>query len=231
MDHLAAHISHALGDVAFRKMAPEENDHEYTVFFPFSHFIEVFVFEMGQQQEGGGKADPVPVVEVVEGEYDEEVGAREVVVKCFHPEHFGTVLAFEADLISWSLAPPPIQGLKSHHIKHAGGFPANFWNVTLKFKAEKPTETSPKLFLHFTGVERNTYDALEPYTVARKPTGPVWKRKALQQWLWGNGFRSGQVLRRVQSAIVGYGGESGEYAGVEWSTEGYLASDQVTVAV
>ncbi|KAJ3028579.1 UNVERIFIED_CONTAM: hypothetical protein HDU68_001378 [Siphonaria sp. JEL0065] len=236
INNLVSSLSRSLGNVTYSKISASENDHQATVFFPFSHYIEAHKFEFGSlglsEEVEGVKKDPIPIVEVQELEYDSVAKARKIIVKCYHPHHIiakqtGTTLKFDAQVIAWSLAGVPDPSFTTHVISNHGGYPANFWNVTLKFKTASPSTSLP---LHFSAVETNTYDALEPYTKARKPTGDPKKRKALHQWLWANKFRSGQVLRRVQNAIEGYGKTVG-LGNEEWSTEGYMAVDQVTIVV
>ncbi|KAJ3296435.1 hypothetical protein HDU79_006666 [Rhizoclosmatium sp. JEL0117] len=222
---LVASISQSLGNVNYTRLSSEENEHQYISFLPFTRFIEVYKFDFGAQNVPaitGIKNDPVPQVEVETLSYNQETGVKEVLIKCFHPQHFTTTLSFAADLVSWSFSHPPETGFRQHNVKHAGGYPANYWNATISYRTRSVADT---LYLHFTGVEKNAYETLEPYSKTRKPTGPAHKQKAQRQWIWGNGYRSGQVMKEVAGAIESIKQKS------EWTTEGYIAVDQLTVVV
>ncbi|KAI8615744.1 hypothetical protein BC830DRAFT_1228790, partial [Chytriomyces sp. MP71] len=216
MSALAQSVSQTLGNAPFHVQSAQQNDHTFSVFFPFSHFIEVFVFDLG----AAGEMDPIPAVEVEELAYDYEANAREVTVHCKHPDHMAPVLHFHADVLSWSLSSPPMPGPRQHIIKHVAGYPADTFTFTFKFRSSPfGSPDAPPLYLHFTGVEKDTWDGLVPYETSRKPvTGGGMEHG----WLWRNGYRSGEILRRVQSAIDVF------TKGEEWTTEVYMAVDTVT---
>ncbi|KAJ3385353.1 hypothetical protein HDU80_000695 [Chytriomyces hyalinus] len=240
---LAASVSQALGNAPYRATSnSSENDHFFATLFPFSHFLQVYMFDMGKTDEHGGGSgvpgvagvldDPLPDLEVEEVWYDEEQSVRTVRIKCYHPQHTSPNLHFHADLVSWSLSSPPQQGPQNHIIRHVGGYPSNYFNVTISFKSLPPSDPNRDLvYIHVSAIERDTWDGLEPYSKSRRVFGGG--KRGDHAWVWRNGYRSGQVLRRVVEAVEGYTqvskrGGGGEWAG--WTTEMYMAVDTVTKA-
>ncbi|KAI8833200.1 hypothetical protein BC829DRAFT_407996 [Chytridium lagenaria] len=200
----------------------EENDHSWATLFPFSHFIESHVFDVTEglkvDEEGEvkwlwegppAKDARVPVIEARDVSWDAEKGTRTLTLNCYHPEHVWTVISFNAEVLSWSLESTPQSGLTHHVIRHAGSYGTNLWNFTLTVRAPSATDL---MMVHLTGVERETF-TLEPYTPDSKAV------VAQLGWLWGPGFESARVLRKVHEAVP------------HWATELFLATVVTTTEV
>ncbi|KAJ3221642.1 hypothetical protein HDU81_010505, partial [Chytriomyces hyalinus] len=103
--------------------------------------------------------------------------------------------------------------------------PSNYFNVTISFKPLPPSDPNRDLvYIHVSAIERDTWDGLEPFSKSRRVFGGG--KRGEHAWVWRNGYRSGQVLRRVVEAVEGYtqaGKRGGEWAG--WTTEMYMAVD------
>ncbi|KAJ3212149.1 hypothetical protein HDU67_003985 [Dinochytrium kinnereticum] len=182
-------------EVPSRLQSVEENDQTWATIYPFSHFIVSHVYDVTETQLGGNaRAAKAPLIVAEDVRWNEARGERSLTVKCFHPDHVWTVISFHADVISWSLDSTPTPGLHHHVIRHAGSYGTNIWNVSLTVRA---TSSTDRLKIHLTGVERDTF-SLEP--MEERKNGGV----AQLGWLWGEGFESARVLKKVQDAVPGW---------------------------
>ncbi|KAI9357667.1 hypothetical protein DFJ73DRAFT_820656 [Zopfochytrium polystomum] len=192
-----------------RQQHPQERSVTWSPLHPFTQFLDSYAFDISHLPVAASELPP-PVVEVLESSIDLEKGEKTVALQIFHPHHHWSTLVFNTSLMSWSLATPPYPGLRTHIIREAGGHLSNLWSVNLTFAV---TPDRLNLTLSLAAVERDTYQMkyLDVQSDAEKGgNGGDGK------WRWpaaaSSAFASGEILRRVQSAVP------------EWVSELYMAT-------
>ncbi|KAJ3100878.1 hypothetical protein HDU97_001868 [Phlyctochytrium planicorne] len=189
----------------------EGNPYSWSTVFPFSQFIVSHKFDITEKGcdhpdgdhplcPGHRKDAPTPKLVVHEDIWDSGLGARNVTLRCLHPEHLLTVITFEANILDWSLSAKPDPGHRLHVVRQVGGHMSDIWNMTLSFTASSPEE---RLRVSLSAVEGDTF-TIEPQE--RTKGG-----RARLGFVWGKAFESARVFGKIKEAIP------------NWATEMYLA--------
>ena len=84
-------------------------------------------------------------------------GIRRVTLEIVHPGIIWSVIAFDADIISWSLSDPAPTGPQRHHIKQVSGYGVDRWQVQLVIRTNEPG-----LRVDYSGLDER---GLHPHTV------------------------------------------------------------------
>lgn len=143
----------------------EMNDYnsDFDILYPVSAFLTPYKFQLPAPPAGSGfntkYASPAPeanhfTVKATNEIIDIEAGTRSLTLEMNHPGIIWSVIAFDAEILSWNLPSAPPSGLQRHHLKSVARHGIYSWSIDLVIRLQP--------------------DAIE---VARKRTGIVSKFK------------------------------------------------------
>ncbi|KAL1744532.1 hypothetical protein HDZ31DRAFT_82588 [Schizophyllum fasciatum] len=118
-------------------MTPYNSD--WNTLYPVSAFLSPYAvnMEIGAGYVSPWVADgPVFYARATRDERDEAAGTRALTLEMYHPGLIWSVIAFDADVLSWSLDNDPPKGRSRHHIKEASFHGVDRWEVELVIRDE-----------------------------------------------------------------------------------------------
>ncbi|TRM58647.1 hypothetical protein BD626DRAFT_559974 [Schizophyllum amplum] len=123
----------------FAAVPMTEYNSDWNTLYPVSAFISPYAVSM---DVGAGYVSPwvadVPVfyARAIRDERNEEAGTRSLTLEMYHPGLIWSVIAFDANVLSWSLDNDPPKGRSRHHIKEASFHGLDRWEVELVVRDE-----------------------------------------------------------------------------------------------
>ncbi|KAI8911532.1 hypothetical protein EDD86DRAFT_119506 [Gorgonomyces haynaldii] len=170
------------------KRTVHETELDWSTMYPFSHFIENHFFNLTSTTT----IEHMPVLQTNRRLNSD--GTQTIDIICHHEHFIWTVIAFSAEIESWSLSiPPPTR--KQHKIRHVSGDVGTEWTMTMTVKGHQP------ITFNVNGLERNGYNLLVPNS-----------SKDGMQWIWSDSYTSGSILAKVERSLPRW--TSGMYVGM-----------------
>ncbi|KAL1706111.1 hypothetical protein EV121DRAFT_202026 [Schizophyllum commune] len=119
-------------------MTPYNSD--WNTMYPVSAFLSPYAVTMDVADgyvSPWVKADaPVFYARAIRDERDEAKGTRALTLEMYHPGLIWSVIAFDAEVLSWDLDNDPPAGRTRHHIKEASFHGVDRWEVELVVRDE-----------------------------------------------------------------------------------------------
>uniref|UniRef100_D8PVI5 Peptide hydrolase n=1 Tax=Schizophyllum commune (strain H4-8 / FGSC 9210) TaxID=578458 RepID=D8PVI5_SCHCM len=119
-------------------MTPYNSD--WNSIYPVSAFLSPYAVTMdvaeGYVSPWVKEDAPVFYARAVRDERDEEAGTRALTLEMYHPGLIWSVIAFDAEVLSWDLDNDPPAGRTRHHIKEASFHGVDKWEVELVVRDE-----------------------------------------------------------------------------------------------
>ncbi|KAH7098555.1 hypothetical protein BKA62DRAFT_712707 [Auriculariales sp. MPI-PUGE-AT-0066] len=115
---------------------------EWDHLYPFSAFIKPHTIKLdtpkGFRSKWAGKFN----VELLKQDIDVQAETRSLSISVKHAGIIWPVIAFDADILSWSQSAEPLKGMQRHHIKEGSFYGSSEWHFDLTVKGLKPLEVS-----------------------------------------------------------------------------------------
>ncbi|GAC98044.1 hypothetical protein PHSY_005632 [Pseudozyma hubeiensis SY62] len=118
----------------------EMNDYnpDFDILYPVSAFLTPYKFQLPAPPAGFSTkyASPAPetnhfTVKAVNEVIDLEAGTRSLTLEMNHPGVIWSVVAFDAEILSWNLPSAPPAGYQRHHLKSVARYGIYSWSVDL----------------------------------------------------------------------------------------------------
>ncbi|KAI4524854.1 hypothetical protein K525DRAFT_235287 [Schizophyllum commune Loenen D] len=119
-------------------MTPYNSD--WNTMYPVSAFLSPYAVTMdvaeGYVSPWVTDVAPVFYARAIRDERDEKAGTRALTLEMYHPGLIWSVIAFDAEVLSWDLDNDPPAGRTRHHIKEASFHGVDRWEVELVVRDE-----------------------------------------------------------------------------------------------
>ncbi|KZV84957.1 hypothetical protein EXIGLDRAFT_726594 [Exidia glandulosa HHB12029] len=115
---------------------------EWDTMYPFSQFVSPYKITLPTPKDYTSSwSERFQVIKTTES-VDMTAGSRGLTISVKHPGVIWTVLAFDADVLSWSLGSAPPAGMQRHHIKEASFYGVDEWSLDLVVRGTGPLSFS-----------------------------------------------------------------------------------------
>ncbi|KZV66959.1 hypothetical protein PENSPDRAFT_755311 [Peniophora sp. CONT] len=186
-DDLAVDIGSAFGAAGGVAILEEMNDYngDWDVLYPFSAFMSPYQISLphisGYSSPFRAGGEQEFRVHAVNDRVDTVAGTRSFTLQIDHPGVIWTVVAFDAQVLSWSLESPPPEEYARHHIKEASFHGVDTWSVDIVV-AFPPNTTPAPIPVNFVGLQES---AMWPGKQKVKELGgpPMVLFEMLDNWL------------------------------------------------
>ncbi|KAG0302496.1 hypothetical protein BGZ98_007445 [Dissophora globulifera] len=127
-----------------------ENPGDWNAVYPFNQFLDSYVFDTTPYirkhttNETLAKSK-APLTDLIHSpprlvaekvSYDAARGVRKLTMLCTHPEYIWTVMSFDAEVVSWSMALAVPSKERFHYVvRNAGGYRTDGWRLEVEYKA------------------------------------------------------------------------------------------------
>ncbi|BFZ57962.1 hypothetical protein PYCC9005_005019 [Savitreella phatthalungensis] len=122
---------------------------EWDTLYPFSQFLQSWKVDAATAKIQPAIELPNVVGRVISR--DRTANTATIELTTHHPGLLWTVIAFDADVVAWSLSELPEPGLRRQHIRQAAAFGTDIHTMQLTFKLHQPQQSH--LIVDFVGVE------------------------------------------------------------------------------
>ncbi|KAI9497389.1 hypothetical protein BDB00DRAFT_804285 [Zychaea mexicana] len=145
-----------------------ENANEWASIYPFSAFLGGYRFNTKSYLEANGvKPDdlpgPFPKLSAQNDKYDPATGVRSFSIVSVSPTYTWTVIAFDADVLTWSITDSePLEGPTHYIVRHVVGHGNDAWKLDLSVRVpeDKRAEAKAgkwKMRFEFTALEKENF--------------------------------------------------------------------------
>jgi hypothetical protein len=162
--------------VASEERNSSSNINDWDSIYPFSAFLggyrfdlEPYVLQHGQKQLKTGQnlvdtlTGPFPEVKIYNDSYDADTGIRSFSLLCLSPTYTWTVIAFDGQVVDWSIADEEPLPQSSHYVvRHVSGYGNDGWTIDLSLKVpeehrQEAAQGRWKVRFEFTALEKEGF--------------------------------------------------------------------------
>jgi len=142
-DSLVNDMAAFVGGSAMEVVADDMHEYnaDWDVFYPFSAFLSPYTITLPPRINAEPRDDSV-TVRAVNSTVDLEAGTRRLRIEISHPGVIWSTVAFDAQVLQWSLDDSPPSELARHYIKEASFYGEDMWYVDLVIKLQDEPEAS-----------------------------------------------------------------------------------------
>ncbi|OAX34407.1 hypothetical protein K503DRAFT_774591 [Rhizopogon vinicolor AM-OR11-026] len=119
---------------------------DWDTLYPFSAFLSPYKIDLPLDPAYDAPWPPEEqfTVSAVNDTIDESKGTRSMTLRIDHPGIMWTVIAFDAQVLEWTLDNSPPEEFARHHIKEASFYGTDVWTVDMTIKWPSPQNMHPK---------------------------------------------------------------------------------------
>ncbi|KAG0704555.1 hypothetical protein DFH29DRAFT_910837 [Suillus ampliporus] len=119
---------------------------DWDTLYPFSAFLSPYKIDLPLDPAYDAPWPPAEqfTVSAVNDTLDESKGTRSLTLKIDHPGIMWTVIAFDAQVLEWTLDNSPPEEFARHHIKEASFYGTDVWTVDMTIKWPSPRNAHPR---------------------------------------------------------------------------------------
>ncbi|KAG2227737.1 hypothetical protein INT45_004779 [Circinella minor] len=155
-------------DVKAEARHGSENANEWASIYPFSAFLGGYRFDTKPYLEANGASPvdlpgPFPKLSIQNDKYDPTTGIRSFSVVSVSPTYTWTVIAFDAEVVDWSITDSdPLEGPRHYIVRHVVGHGNDAWKLDLSVrvpedKLAEAEEGKWKMRFEFTALETENF--------------------------------------------------------------------------
>jgi len=136
----------------------DDNNADWDIVYPFSQFLTPYKIPLPNPYDRPSPFAKTFTVTATNDIVNHRTQTRSLTLVIDHPGIIWTTIAFDANILKWSIASPPLQGLNRYHIKEASYYGTDQWTIDMVISVPPNDPNRGRLTIDFMGIiERGSW--------------------------------------------------------------------------